>query len=90
MNEQDTQLDYVFGTVQNLREQASIMGRELEEQSELIKEVDARVERTQQKLKQGFRNMKRVIKQNEDVISSYCIIVLVVTLVILLILILLF
>ncbi|KTW27029.1 hypothetical protein T552_02522 [Pneumocystis carinii B80] len=64
-DEQDTQLDYVFGTVQNLREQASIMGRELEEQFELIEEVDTRIERTGEKLKRGFRNMKWVIKKNE-------------------------
>ncbi|KTW31178.1 uncharacterized protein T551_01251 [Pneumocystis jirovecii RU7] len=65
MNEQDTQLDYVFGTVQNLREQASIMGRELVEQSELIEEVDMRIERTNEKLKRGFKNMKRIVAQNE-------------------------
>ncbi|KAG5518278.1 hypothetical protein PMAC_003074 [Pneumocystis sp. 'macacae'] len=65
MNEQDAQLDHVFGTVQNLREQASIMGRELVEQSELIEEVDIRIERTNERLKRGFKNMKRIVAQNE-------------------------
>ncbi|KAG5438029.1 hypothetical protein PCANB_000376 [Pneumocystis canis] len=65
MNEQDVQLDYVFGTVQNLREQASIMGRELAEQSELIEEVDAHVERIHERLKRGFKNIRRIISKNE-------------------------
>ncbi|KAG4305717.1 hypothetical protein PORY_000627 [Pneumocystis oryctolagi] len=65
MNEQDTQLDYVFGTVQNLKEQASILGRELVEQSELIEEIDSRTERMHERLKRGFKNIKRVISQNE-------------------------
>lgn len=90
MNEQDTQLDHVFGTVQNLREQASIMGRELEEQSELIEEVDMRVERMHEKIKRGFKNMKGIIKQNEDAVSSFCIAILIVILIVLLILIILF
>ncbi|EMR09567.1 hypothetical protein PNEG_02153 [Pneumocystis murina B123] len=89
-DEQDIQLDHVFGTVQNLREQASIMGKELEEQFELIEEVDMRIERTGEKLKQGFKNMKWVIKRNEDTISSYCIVFLIIILIVLLILIFLF
>lgn len=69
-DEQDTQLDHVFGTVQNLREQASIMGKELEEQFELIEEVDTQIEGVGEKLKRGFKNMKWVIKRNEGRLFS--------------------
>ena len=40
MHEQDEQLDGVFRTVGNLREQANHMGRELEDQAIMIDEVE--------------------------------------------------
>ncbi|TVY18361.1 Syntaxin-6 [Lachnellula arida] len=45
MAEQDTQLDSVFHTVGNLRQQASDMGRELEEQAEILDTTDALADR---------------------------------------------
>ncbi|KAJ5981317.1 hypothetical protein N7522_013738 [Penicillium canescens] len=45
MHEQDEQLDGVFRTVGNLRQQADDMGRELEDQAVMIDEVDSLADR---------------------------------------------
>ncbi|KAF2403077.1 hypothetical protein EJ06DRAFT_536536 [Trichodelitschia bisporula] len=85
MQEQDEALDGVFRTVGTLRQQADTMGRELEEQGELLNEVDAVADRVGGKLQTGIKNVGWVIKQNEDALSSCCIAVLIVVLIILLV-----
>ncbi|KAF8477264.1 SNARE domain-containing protein [Kalaharituber pfeilii] len=87
--EQDEVLDGVYRTVGNLREQAHEMGRELEEQVELLDAVDKDVTRIQDKLSNGMKRVAWVIKKNEDTASSCCIGFLIIILIILLILLLL-
>lgn len=65
MHEQDQQLDGVFRTVGDLRRQANDMGRELEDQTEMIKDVDALAERVGGKLQNGVRRVGHVIRRNE-------------------------
>lgn len=65
MHEQDQQLDGVFRTVGNLRQQADDMGRELEEQSEMIKDVDNLADRVGGKLQNGVKRVGHMIKRNE-------------------------
>ena len=65
MEEQDQQLDGVFRTVGNLRQQADDMGRELEDQSEMLKDVDTLADRVGGKLQQGARRIGHVIRKNE-------------------------
>ncbi|KAK2784198.1 hypothetical protein FQN52_009140 [Onygenales sp. PD_12] len=86
MHEQDQQLDGVFQTVGNLRQQADDMGRELEEQTEMLKEVDTLADRVGGKLQSGVRRVGHIIKRNEDTASSCCIAVLIMVLILLLIL----
>jgi t-SNARE syntaxin family protein len=86
MNEQDEQLDGVFQTVGNLRQQADDMGRELEEQAEMLEVVDNLADRVGGKLQTGIKKVGWVIKKNEDTMSSCCIGVLILVLIILLIL----
>jgi hypothetical protein len=88
MREQDEQLDDVFQTVGNLRRQADDMGRELEEQREMLEVVDNLADRVGGRLQTGVQKLQRVIRQNEDRWSSCCIGILIVVLVILLILLL--
>lgn len=104
MHEQDEALDGVFVTVGNLRQQANEMGRELEEQGEMLDEVDTVTERVGGKLQDGIKRVGWVIKKNEgrfrmwlvakrvltcvDSMSSCCIAVLIVVLIILLIMLL--
>ncbi|KAL2793396.1 hypothetical protein BJX66DRAFT_326063 [Aspergillus keveii] len=86
MHEQDEQLDGVFRTVGNLRQQADDMGRELEEQAVMIGEVDTLADRVGGKLQSGMSKLKYIIRKNEDTASSFCIAILIFVLVLLLIL----
>ena len=88
MAEQDQQLDGVFRTVGNLRQQADDMGRELEEQVEMLETVDGLADRVGGRLQTGMKRMGTVIKRNEDGLSSCCIGVLILVLILLLILVL--
>ncbi|CAI6298975.1 unnamed protein product [Periconia digitata] len=88
MHEQDEQLDGVFRTVGNLRQQANDMGREIEEQGELLDDVDNVADRVGGKLQTGIQKVGWVIKQNEDRWSSCCIAVLIFVLIVLLVLLL--
>ena len=65
MHEQDEALDGVFKTVGNLRQQADDMGRELEEQGEMLGDVDQLADRVQGKLANGIKRVGWVIKHNE-------------------------
>lgn len=65
MHEQDEALDGVFKTVGNLRQQADDMGRELEEQVEILEDFNQDAERIDGKLKNGMKKIGWVIKNNE-------------------------
>lgn len=88
MQEQDQHLDGVFQTVGNLRQQASDMGRELEEQHEMLEGVDTLADRVGGRLQTGVEKLRYVMRKNEDRLSSCCIAVLILVLIILLILLL--
>lgn len=65
MHEQDEALDGVFKTVGTLRQQADEMGRELEEQGELLDDTDKLADRVGGKLQNGIKRVGWVIKNNE-------------------------
>ncbi|KAK4164920.1 syntaxin-6 [Cladorrhinum sp. PSN259] len=88
MREQDEHLDGVFQTVGNLRRQADDMGRELEEQREMLEVVDNLTERVGGRLQTGMEKMKHIIRRSEDRWSSCCIGLLIFVLIILLVLLL--
>ena len=86
LHDQDEIVTDVFDTVGRLRGQAETMGRELEDQSGMIDDVDKLADRVGGKLQGGLRKVGEVIRRNEDGVSSCCIGVLVVVLVLLLVL----
>ncbi|KAI1365853.1 SNARE domain-containing protein [Xylaria arbuscula] len=88
MRDQDQQLDGVFVTVGNLRRQADDMGRELEEQTEMLEHVDTLADRVGGRLQTGMQKLGYVMRRNEDRYSSCCIAVLITVLIILLVLLL--
>lgn len=65
LQEQDQQLDGVFRTVGTLRQQADDMGRELEDQTGLLDEVDSLAERVGGKLHNGMVRLRRIARKNE-------------------------
>lgn len=88
MQDQDQHLDGVFQTVGNLRRQADDMGRELEEQREMLDVVDNVADRVGGTLQNGMNKLQTVIRRNEDRYSSCCIAVLIFVLILLLVLLL--
>ncbi|KAM0335705.1 hypothetical protein ACHAQA_000755 [Verticillium albo-atrum] len=88
LREQDTHLDGVFQTVGNLRRQADDMGRELEEQREMLEVVDTVADRVGGRLQTGVAKLQHVVRRNEDRLSSCCIGVLILVLCIMLVLLL--
>lgn len=88
MREQDTQLDDVSTTVGNLRRQADDMGRELEEQRQMLEMVDEAADRVGGKLQTGVKRLNHIVRKNEDTLSSYCIGLLIFALIVLLVLLL--
>lgn len=88
MREQDEHLDGVFQTVGNLRRMADDMGREMEEQMEMLETTDTLADRVGGRLQTGMDKMKYVIRHNEDRLSSWCIGLLIMVLCILLVLLL--
>ncbi|KAI4765866.1 hypothetical protein E4T51_01172 [Aureobasidium sp. EXF-12344] len=65
MQQQDEALDDVFKTVGTLRQQADTMGRELEEQADLLDDVDNIADRVGGKLQTGLKKIGWVIRKNE-------------------------
>jgi t-SNARE syntaxin family protein len=65
MQQQDEALDDVFKTVGTLRQQADTMGRELEEQADLLDDVDNIADRVGGKLQTGIKKIGWVIRKNE-------------------------
>lgn len=65
MQQQDEALDDVFKTVGTLRQQADTMGRELEEQADLLDDVDNIADRVGGKLQNGIKKIGWVIRKNE-------------------------
>lgn len=88
MREQDEQLDSVSRTVGNLRRQADDMGRELEEQREMLEVVDTLTDRVSGRLQTGMAKLSVIARRNEDRWSSCCIAALIMVLIILLVLLL--
>ncbi|KAI9149323.1 t-SNARE affecting a late Golgi compartment protein [Paramyrothecium foliicola] len=88
MQDQDQHLDGVFQTVGNLRRQADDMGRELEEQREMLEEVDIVADRVGGRLQTGVQKLQYIMRKNEDRYSSCCIAVLIFVLILLLVLLL--
>ena len=70
MHEQDEALDGVFKTVGNLRQQADVMGRELEEQGEMLNEVDTLTDRLGGKLQGGMKRLNTIVRKNEGIYMS--------------------
>ncbi|KAF9182199.1 hypothetical protein BGZ51_004884 [Haplosporangium sp. Z 767] len=85
--EQDQQLDGVMHTVLNMRDIATTMNSELEDQSMLLDDLDEHVDRTQGSLQNAMKRMNHFIKQNEETKSTCCIGILIIVLIIMLILI---
>ncbi|KAI8998208.1 hypothetical protein BC832DRAFT_121742 [Gaertneriomyces semiglobifer] len=87
MRDQDQQLDGVMHTVGNIREIAVVMGRELDDQTNLLTDLEQNVDTTQGKLQLGLRRVNEFIKANADSKQQWTILILIIVLILLILLI---
>ena len=85
MKEQDKEIQAVASTVVNLKEIATVLGNELDEQSRLIDHIELKVDNTTNNLDSGLKRMKEFINANADTKQQVCIVGLIILLVVLLI-----
>lgn len=84
IREQDRTMESIAGTLSTLAQQAGLMGQELEEHHELLEDLEQNVDRTDSKLNDAMRRMRKFLRDSEEKGSGYCIIVLIIVLAVLL------
>ncbi|KAG9050593.1 hypothetical protein FS837_004118 [Tulasnella sp. UAMH 9824] len=68
MEQQDTMLSTIGGTLSTLAEQAGLMGREIGEHNDLLSNLEAGVDRSQSKLNGAMKKMQKLIRETEGTI----------------------
>lgn len=84
MESQDRLLDGISSTVNTLKNQAGVFGREILEQVGLVDDLEGQVDRSQGKLERANQRMKDFVRKNKNSGSSWTIILLTIVLSILL------
>ncbi|KAG9019791.1 hypothetical protein FRB90_007934 [Tulasnella sp. 427] len=70
MEHQDSMLSTIGGTLSTLVEQAGLMGREIGEHNDMLSNLEAGVDRTQNKLNGAMKKLQKLIRDTEAVSSS--------------------
>ncbi|KAG2031429.1 t-SNARE [Suillus americanus] len=85
LQEQDRAMDSISGTLNTLAQQAGLMGHEINEHVEMLDDLEANVDRTDSKLSNAMRRMKKFVRDTEvETKSGWCITILIIVLVALL------
>ncbi|TPX35884.1 hypothetical protein SmJEL517_g01809 [Synchytrium microbalum] len=85
MAEQEDQMGDVLHTVTNLKDVAVVMGKELDDQTRLLEDLDTSVDNTQGRLRSAYKRMDEFIKANADPKQQCAICGLIIILIILLV-----
>ncbi|KII87576.1 hypothetical protein PLICRDRAFT_141427 [Plicaturopsis crispa FD-325 SS-3] len=80
VREQDRTIDTIAGTLNTLAQQAGLMGQEIGEHNELLDDLEAGVDRTDNKLSDAMRKMRKFIRDTEETKSGWCIVILIIVL----------
>ncbi|GAA5851236.1 hypothetical protein JCM8547_004177 [Rhodosporidiobolus lusitaniae] len=88
VQQQDRTLTDISGTVDLLRQQAQVMGREVLEQNAMLENLDDRIDHTTSRLTKAQRKMDRFVKEHQNSASSWAIFILMIVLAVLLFIIL--
>ncbi|KAG2139539.1 syntaxin 6, N-terminal-domain-containing protein [Suillus cothurnatus] len=84
LQEQDRAMDSISGTLNTLAQQAGLMGHEISEHVEMLDDLEANVDRTDSKLSNAMRRMKKFVRDTEETKSGWCITILIIVLITLL------
>ncbi|KAK0528331.1 hypothetical protein OC842_004577 [Tilletia horrida] len=76
--EQDSSLGLLGRTLSTLKDQASHLGQEINEQVELLGALDEEVDQSQSRLKRAMDRMEVLIKLGDDRLGGWCVWILIV------------
>ncbi|KAN0131598.1 t-SNARE [Lactarius tabidus] len=85
IQQQDQAIDSIAGTLSTIAQQAGLMGSEISEHNEMLDDLDRGVDRTDSKLSDAMRKMRKFVRETEETKSGWCIVILIVVLLILLV-----
>ncbi|KDR80137.1 hypothetical protein GALMADRAFT_242387 [Galerina marginata CBS 339.88] len=80
IREQDHTMDSIAGTLNTIAQQASLMGQEIGEHTEMLTDLEANVDQTDQKLSGAMRRLRKFLRDSEEKGSGWCIIILMIVL----------
>jgi len=86
IREQDRTMDSISGTLSTLAQQAGLMGQEIVEHNEMLDDLESGVDKTDSKLSDSMRRLRKFMRQSEEKGSGWCIIFLIIVLCVLLLL----
>ncbi|KAF8474447.1 t-SNARE [Russula ochroleuca] len=84
IQQQDQTINSISGTLSTIAQQAGLMGSEISEHNEMLDDLDHGVERTDSKLSDAVRRMRKFVRETEERKSGWCIAILIAVLLILL------
>jgi len=84
IQQQDQTINSIAGTLSTIAQQAGLMGSEIQEHNEMLDDLDRGVDRTDTKLSDAMRRMRKFVRETEEKRSGWCIAILIVVLLILL------
>jgi len=86
LREQDSHLDDIHKTMQNLHVHAQTMGQELEDQGQILDELDENFDSITNKVQRGRRQLEWIYEKNKEKYNDCCIGLLIIALIVLLVL----
>ncbi|KAI9458607.1 t-SNARE [Lactarius psammicola] len=84
LQQQDQTINSIAGTLNTIAQQAGLMGSEISEHNEMLDDLDRNVDRTDSKLSDAVRKMRKFVREAEETKSGWCIAILIVVLLMLL------
>ncbi|KAL0960024.1 hypothetical protein HGRIS_011672 [Hohenbuehelia grisea] len=84
IEQQDRTIHSIAGTLTTLAQQAGLMGQEIGEHVELLDDLEQNVDRSDNKLQDAMKRMRKFVRDTEETKSGWCIVILIIVLVILL------
>ncbi|KAI0277929.1 t-SNARE [Russula aff. rugulosa BPL654] len=84
IQQQDQTISSIAGTLSTIAQQAGLMGSEISEHNEMLDDLDRGVDRTDSKLSNAMRRMRKFVRDTEESKSGWCIAILIAVLLILL------
>lgn len=76
IREQDNTMDSIAGTLNTLAQQASLMGQEIGQHNEMLDDLEQNVDKTDTKLSDSMRRLRKFLRDSEEKGSGWCIVIL--------------